>query len=136
MSSAISIGLSGMDAATARLNAAASNIANASTTGALPGSGGAGPAAYQPIDAVQKDIGTGSGPAGVSVSYAGRNNGVSAVYDPESPAANADGMIGAPNVDLATELVSTLVAKYDFMASASVVKVASDMEKTLLDKTA
>lgn len=136
MSSAITIGLSGMQAATARLNAAASNIANAGTTGSLPGSGSSGPAAYQPIDAVQKDIGTGSGPAGVSTSYAPRSNGVSAVYDPESPNADAEGMIGAPNVDLASELVSSLVAKYDFMASASVVKVAGDMQKSLLDKTA
>lgn len=135
MSSAITIGLSGMQAATARLNAAASNIANARTTGVLPGSSGSGPAAYQPIDAVQKDIGTDGVPSGVSSSYAPRTSGVSAVYDPESENADADGMIGAPNIDLASELVSSLVAKYDYMASASVVKVASDMQKALLDKT-
>ena len=135
MSSAITIGLSGMQAATARLNATASNIANARTIGVLPGSSGSGPAAYRPIDAVQKDIGTDGVPSGVSSSYAPRTSGISAVYDPDSPNADAGGMIGAPNIDLASELVSSLVAKYDFMASASVVKVASDMQKALLDKT-
>lgn len=134
MSSALSIGVSGMQAATARLNAAASNIANAQTRGVLPGSGASGPAAYQPVDVVQKDIGNGTaGPGGVGYSYVPRQGGVTPVYDPEAPGADANGMVGAPDIDIATELVSAMIAKYEFEASAKMVSVASDMQKTVVD---
>lgn len=123
-----------MQAATARLNAAASNIANAQTRSALPGSSGSGPVAYQPVDVVQKDIGTGgTGPAGVGYSYVTRPNGVTSVHDPEAPGADASGMVGAPDIDIASELVSAMIAKYEFEASAKMVSVASDMQKTVID---
>lgn len=134
MSSAISIGVSGMQAATARLNAAASNIANAQTRGAMPGTATAAPLAYQPVDVVHKDIGNGSGqPAGVGYSYVTRPNGVTQTYDPEAPGADAAGMVGTPDIDIASELVSAMIAKYDFEASARMVSVASAMQKTAID---
>ncbi len=40
--------------------------------------------------------------------------------DPSAPFANQDGLVAAPNVDLAQEMVSQLVARYSFAANAKV----------------
>lgn len=127
--SALSIGVSGMQAAEARLNAASSNIANVRTAGSLDPN--AGPAPYQPIDAVSVDIG--SGPSGVMTSYQPRNSKPVAVSDPDSGYADANGMVGMPDIDIASEMVSALMARYEFAASAKMVGIASDMQKTATD---
>lgn len=119
-----------MSAASARLNAAASNIANAQTTGSL--SDPANPP-YQPIDAVTKDISTSGTPSGVSTSYRPRPTPPVAVSDPDSPLADADGMVGAPAVDIAEELISAMMAKYEFAANAKMASAASEMQRTAID---
>src|SRR4051812_25511447 len=66
MSTVSNIGVSGMRAAEARLQAAASNIANAQTNGRVPSGGAAQPGdVYQPVDVVQVDQKGG----GVTTSY-------------------------------------------------------------------
>ena len=40
---------------------------------------------------------------------------------------------GLADVDLATEMVNVLLAKHDFAASARVVRVVSDMQKSAID---
>jgi flagellar basal-body rod protein FlgC len=47
--------------------------------------------------------------------------------------ANANGQVAAPNVDLTNEAVQQSVARCEFAANATVVQVASEMMKTLLD---
>ena len=127
--SALSIGVSGMQAAETRLNAASSNIANVQTAGSLDPS--SGPAPYQPVDAVSVDIG--GGPSGVTTSYQPRNSKPVAVYSPDSSFADANGMVGMPDIDIASEMVSALMARYEFAASAKMVGIASDMQKTATD---
>lgn len=127
---AVSIAASGMNAASARLNAAASNIANAQTTGSLTDPA---EAPYQPIDAVSKDISTGGAPSGVVTSYQPRAGKPVAVSEPDSPLADANGMVGAPNVDIGEELISAMMAKYEFAANAKMASAASDMQKTAID---
>jgi flagellar basal-body rod protein FlgC len=127
---AVSIASSGMNAASARLNAAASNIANAQTTGSLTDPA---KAPYQPIDAVSKDIGTSGTPSGVVTSYQPRSSKPVAVSEPDSPHADANGMVGAPNVDIGEELISAMMAKYEFAANAKMMSAASDMQKTAID---
>ena len=126
--SSLSIGVTGMQAAESRLNAASSNIANIRTAGSLSGTG---PAPYHPIDAVSVDIG--SGPSGVMTSYQPRNSKPVAVSDPDSGYADANGMVGLPDIDIASEMVSALMARYEFAASAKMVGIASDMQKTATD---
>jgi flagellar basal-body rod protein FlgC len=121
---AFGIARSGLDASMLRLTASASNIANAQTTGAVPGSG-TGPAAYQPVRAALSPT-AGGGVQGrlVAVDPAYR-----LTYDPASVQANAQGMVAAPNVDMTDELVGQLSAKLAFEANLKVIATASDLEQ-------
>lgn len=114
MDQAGSIAVSGMQAASLRLEAAASNIVNADT-GAAP-------------------------PVGVSQPQP-PNGGASTspqllAYDPAAPYANLQGMVAQPNLDLPSELVNLKQAANDFRASLLAYKASSQMFKTLLDATA
>jgi flagellar basal-body rod protein FlgC len=132
MIGSMTMSISGMNASAARLQASASNIANADTTGALAASGGSGPAAYQPIEAVQASLG-GTGGGGVSVTYAPRTPAFIAAYDPEALYADAEGMVAAPNVDLAAEAVDVLAATMSFRANLAAFRVEAQASRELLD---
>ena len=144
--STLSIATSGLSAAGLRLNVAASNIANVLTTGPLPtggsqaSDGGAGsssnnsnlPAVYVPLQVNQADQPGGGTIATVSAV----SPGFVPQSDPGAPFANQDGLVAAPNVDLASEFVQLLTAKYAFAANAKVVQTYYDTTKSLLDITA
>ena len=136
MSSISTIALSGMNAAARSLQVSASNIANAGSTGALPGANGTVPAgapqAYAPLDLVQ----TASAGGGTQTSVTTASPSYVATSDPTAPFANQDGLVAAPNVDLAQQLVGTLVAKYSFAANAKVLQAADSMTQSLLNITA
>lgn len=145
--STLSIATSGLSAATLRLNVAASNIANVLTTGPLPATGGsqasgggAGspsnnsnlPAVYVPLRVNQADQPGGGTIATVSAV----SPGFVPQSDPSAAFANQDGLVAAPNIDLASEFVQLLTAKYTFAANAKVVQTYYDTTKSLLDITA
>jgi|HubBroStandDraft_5_1064220.scaffolds.fasta_scaffold29812_1 flagellar basal-body rod protein FlgC len=135
--STLSIATSGLSAASLRLDVAASNIANATTTGPLPAADGAGvpanssnlPAVYVPLRVNQTDQSDGGTAATVSA--------VSPAFfvqsDPSASFANADGLVAAPNVDLASQFVQLLTAKYAFAANAKVVQSYAATSRSLLD---
>lgn len=127
----MAIGVSGMRAAEARLNAASSNIANSRSAGSLDPARGKAP--YTPIDAVTKDLSSGGQPAGVATSYQPRNSAPVAVSDPGSPFADEAGMVGMPDVDIGEELISAMLAKFEYAASARMIGVAGDMQKSAID---
>jgi flagellar basal-body rod protein FlgC len=139
--STLSIATSGLSAASLRLNVTANNIANALSTGPLPSSSGSGssggaasnnsgfPPAFVPLQVNQTDQasgGTVANVAPVSPSFVVQS-------DPSAPFANQDGLVAAPNVDLAGQLVELLTAKYSFAANAKVIQAYSDTTKSLLD---
>jgi flagellar basal-body rod protein FlgC len=135
MSNISTIALSGMNAATRRLDVSASNVANVMTTGALPNADGTVPAgapqAYDPLEVVQ----TASAGGGVQTSVTTATPSTIATSDPQAPFANQDGLVAAPNVDLAQELVGQMLASYSFAANATVMKADNRMTETLLDVT-
>lgn len=136
MSTISTIALSGLNAASSRAAVAADNIANVSTTGALPASDGTVPAgapkAYDPLQIVQ----TANAGGGTQTSVTTVKPSTVASYDPTASYANQDGLVAAPNVDLSQEMVSLLVARYSFAANAQVLKADDRMNKTLLDAIA
>ena len=135
--SIISIGLSGMLAAQAQVQASAANIVYANSEGRIPVAGSPKPDdVYQPVDVVQFDVGKGGKPAGVGYSYVPRSDGFSVVHDPSSPSANASGDVATPNIDLTTEMVSMVQAKYQFYASAMVVRVGEQMMRATINMVA
>jgi flagellar basal-body rod protein FlgC len=146
--STLSIATSGLSAASLRLEVTASNIANALTTGPLPAtgasnaSGGAGNlnsanfSAYVPLQVNQVDQTSGSTPDGTAAVVSTVSPSFVPQFDPGSPFANQDGLVAAPNVDLASQFVQLLTAKYSFAANAKVIQAYDDTTKSLLDITA
>ncbi len=136
MSSISTIAVSGMNAAARRLEVSASNVANVLSTGALPNTDGTVPAGapqvYAPLELVQ----TASAGGGTQTAVTTISPSTTAVYDPQAPFANQDGLVAAPNVDLAQEMISQLIASYSFAANATVMKADDRMTGALLNITA
>ena len=145
--STLSIATSGLTAASLRLDVAADNIANALSTGPLPAADGSGPsggtgnagnttnfpAAYVPLQVNQVDQSSGSTPGGTVATVSTVSPSFVAQFDPTAPFANQDGLIAAPNIDLASQFIQLLTAKYEFAANAKVIRTYSDTTKSLLD---
>ena len=136
MSSISTIAVSGMNAAARRLEVSASNVANVMSTGALPNADGTvpvgAPRAYAPIVLVQ----TASAGGGTQTTVKTATPSTTAVYDPQAPFANQDGLVAAPDVDLSQEMIGQLIASYSFAANATVMKADDRMTKALLNITA
>jgi flagellar basal-body rod protein FlgC len=136
MSSISAIALSGLNAASRRLQVSASNVANAQSTGALPNANGTVPAgapqAYAPLQVVQ----SASAGGGVQTSVTTVTPSTTTVFDPQASFANQDGLVATPNVDLAQEFVGQLLASYSFAANVAVLKTNDQNTKSLLDITA
>jgi flagellar basal-body rod protein FlgC len=147
--STFSIATSGLAAASLRLNVTANNIANALDAGPLPATSVSGaaatgaastgnnfPPAYVPLQVNQVDQTNGSTPGGTIATVSAVSPSIVAQFDPNAPFANQDGLVAAPNVDLASQFIQLLTAKYDFAANAKVIRAYSDTTKSLLDITA
>src|SRR5579872_3111605 len=144
--STLSIATSGLSAASLRLNVAATNIANVLTSGPLPAANGSGtpggaggssfPAAFVPLQVNQVDQSSGSTPGGTSATVSTVSPSFVAQSDPSAPFANQDGLVAAPNVDLADQFVQLLTAKCSFAANAKVIQAYANTTKSLLDITA
>jgi flagellar basal-body rod protein FlgC len=128
--SALSISASGLAAASLRLQASASNVsdtaplpnANASSTAGFP-------SAYVPSRVDQVAVaggGTAATIARASPSYVTR-------YDPGAPSADKNGLVAAPNLDLANEAVQQIAASYAFAADAKAIQAGSNTIRALLD---
>lgn len=126
------------------MNVAASNIANISTTGPLPASGGSAtsagagiaptfPAAYVPLRVDQASQASGSTAGGTVATVSTVSPSYTTQSDPSAPFANQHGLVAAPNVDFASEFAELVTAKYSFIANAKVIQAYSETEKTLLD---
>ena len=132
--------VSGLAASTAELAASASNVANAQTVGPLAGSGwgpaavvgsaGTGPSvqAYQPLTTVQSTTPGG----GVATRFAAVSPGTQPAYDPQSPDADAQGLVAQPDVDETQESVNQIGALSAFQANLAVLRVSDEMQKSLL----
>jgi flagellar basal-body rod protein FlgC len=136
MSSISTIALSGMSAATRRLDVSASNVANAMSTGALPNADGTLPAGAPPAYAPLALIQTASAGGGTQTTVTTVTPSTTAVSNPQAPFANQDGLVAAPNVDLSQEMVGQMLASYSFAANATVMKAYDSMTKALLNITA
>ncbi|HEX2752209.1 MAG TPA: flagellar basal body rod C-terminal domain-containing protein [Alphaproteobacteria bacterium] len=134
MTDVLSIALSGLNAQKQRLDATASNVANATTTGKVPGTDSSAPAStvYKPLNVSLTALEGG----GVAATTTADENGYSIVYDPSSPFANSDGEVAAPNVDFIKEMVSLLETKAAFKANLAVIRTQDDMTGELLDTIA
>jgi flagellar basal-body rod protein FlgC len=129
MSVVTSIALSGLNAASLRVQAAASNLANARSNGAVRGE--QGPALYAPLEVNQQ-----AAAGGVTAQLSPSSREPLLTYDPSAAYANAEGYVASPDIDPADEVVSLAMATYSFAASLAVVRTESEMMDALLDTRA
>ncbi len=125
MIGAISTALTGLIASSKKVEASASNIANMGSAGSLDPAAPNQP--YQALTTVQTANGTG----GVTASNVPKQPGVVNAYAPDSPFANAEGLVAAPNVDLAEEAVNLKIAELTYKANIGVLKTAQEMSEEL-----
>ncbi|ALG73298.1 flagellar basal body rod protein FlgG [Azospirillum thiophilum] len=131
MVDSIGIALGGLTAQTRRLEASASNVANVRSTGTVPSTDATTDGkrtAYQPLTVAQ----TNANP-GTRATFTPITPPYLQEYAPDDSAANADGMVAAPNVDLATERVTQMAANRAYGANVAVVRTQDEMLTSLLD---
>ena len=125
MINTINIALSGLAAATKKLEASASNIANLQTVGSLEEGSQAPYSALTTHQTAQTD-GEGNG-VGVSSEIVPKGQPFVPAFDPDSPFANEEGIIGVPNVDLAEEAVNLNIAELTFKANVATLNTAQEL---------
>ncbi|WP_373086801.1 flagellar basal body rod C-terminal domain-containing protein [Sneathiella sp.] len=118
--------LSGMDAATKRIDVSAQNIVNVNSVGTKSEQ-----TSYKAVEAIQTSDGNGA----PTVTVRERTPSTVTTYAPNSLLANADGLVESPNVDIASELVSQDVAVNSYKASVKMFQVWDEMQKATLDIT-
>jgi flagellar basal-body rod protein FlgC len=118
------ISLSGMNAATVKLNASASNLANAGDTSRV-----GGPPGYSPLS-VQNSATPGGGVTAVATTMA---PGQMLAFDPSSVMANPSGLVDTPEIDPVNEISNQIAAGHAFAFSLEALQVADEEQQTLLD---
>lgn len=134
MSIASTIAVSGLNAASLRLQVAASNIANVSSDGPLPGA--SNPENFPPAYAALRVNQTASVGGGTSATIGVESPATVSTFDPTAPYANSDGFVASPNVDLATEMIQLLMARITYAANAQVIRADAQMSSAVLNITA
>ena len=122
----ISIAGSALTAQSARLNAVASNLANADSMVGADGK------PYRAKQVVFKATPVEGGGIGVRVTNVVESAApLRMVYDPKNPLADANGNVAMPNVNVVDEMVNMISASRAYQNNAEVMNAA----KALLQKT-
>lgn len=127
MTDAIRIAASGLQAAGLRTAKVVSNIANMRSEGRREPYDG-----YRPQSVAQATAPDG----GVKARLVSSESGLRPVYSPDSPFADGQGLVGAPDVDLASEMVDLVTARHSYDASLKVMEAAEEMQRLLVDERA
>ena len=121
----ISTSISGLMSASKKVAVAASNIVNADGVGSTDPKN-----ANQAYSAqVTQDTTTAGG--GVKTVSLNRTPAFVPSYQPDSPFADGQGLVNAPNVNLDEELINTKTAENAYKANAQVLRTGLEMQDTL-----
>ena len=124
LQTALRIAASGLQAQSTRLRIVSQNIANAQSTGSMPG---ADPYARQTVSfESEMDRTLGANVVGVK-SIGVDSSPFKLEHDPGNPAADENGMVKMPNVDVLTELADMREANRSYEANLQVAKQSADM---------
>jgi flagellar basal-body rod protein FlgC len=127
---AATIASSGLEAQSHRLRVVAENIANAQSTGATPGSD---PYRRKTI-VFQSEFDRLLGAPLADVAHIGVDPSPFAVqYDPGNPAADAEGNVKLPNVNILVEMTDMREASRSYEANLQMVKQTRTMTTMMLD---
>jgi flagellar basal-body rod protein FlgC len=127
LQNALHIAASGLQAQSVRLRIVSENIANAQSTGSSPG---ADPYARQTVS-FESEMDRTLGANVVEVKSIGVDSTPFKLErDPGNPAADEDGMVKMPNVDVLVELADMREANRSYEANLQVAKQSADMLNT------
>jgi flagellar basal-body rod protein FlgC len=127
---AIQVASSGLEAQSRRMLVVSENLANATTTGSTPG---AQPYTRKTVsfESVLDDV---SGANLVKVDRVDTDKRPYRVeYDPGHPAADADGNVKLPNVDMLVELADMRESNRSYEANLQVIKQARALSSMTID---
>ena len=126
----LAIDLAGLEAQSARLRVVSENIANANSTGRAPGSD---PYSRKTIT-FRSELERTLGAASVSVKDVGQDEAPFPVeYDPGNPAADENGMVKKPNVNMLIEMADMREANRSYQANLQMMKQARAMISATID---
>ena len=127
LQTALRIAASGLQAQSMRLRVVSENIANAQSTGSTPG---ANPYARQTVS-FESEMDRALGAKLVAVKSIGVDSTpFKFEHDPGNPAADENGMVKMPNVDVLVELADMREANRSYEANLQVAKQSADMLNT------
>jgi flagellar basal-body rod protein FlgC len=125
LQSSLRIAGAGLEAQSVRLRIISENIANAQSTGALPGSD---PYVRQTV-AFANEMDRAAGLNLVQVKSVGVDDTPFTVeHDPGNPAADSNGFVKLPNVNMLTELADMREANRSYEANLQVAKQSADLQ--------
>lgn len=130
LSAASKIAGAGLEAQSVRLRVVSENLANANSTGETPGSD-----PYQRKTVTfETEFNRLLGASGVNVKGFGVDRAPFQVeHDPGNPAADADGNVKLPNVNVLIEMADMREANRSYEANLQMVKQARSMTAMMLD---
>ena len=124
LETSLRIAASGLQAQSTRLRVVSQNIANAQSTGSIPG---ADPYARQTVS-FESEMDRTLGVNLVAVKSIGVDSSPFKLqHDPGNPAADENGMVKMPNIDVLTELADMREANRSYEANLQVAKQSADM---------
>jgi flagellar basal-body rod protein FlgC len=129
LQTALRIAAAGLQAQSTRLRIVSQNIANAQSTGSTPGSD---PYARQTVS-FESEMDRTLGANVVAVKSIGVDSSPFKLErDPGNPAADENGMVKMPNVDVLTELADMREANRSYEANLQVAKQSAEMLNTTI----
>jgi flagellar basal-body rod protein FlgC len=126
----LKIGASGLEAQSKRLRVVSENLANAQSTGRMPG---ADPYTRKTIS-FESEVDDAMGGSLVKVAGIDRHHSPYRIeHNPGHPAADANGFVKLPNVDVMVEVADMREANRSFEANLQVIKQAREMIAMTID---
>ncbi|MEN9895860.1 MAG: flagellar basal body rod protein FlgC [Pseudomonadota bacterium] len=130
LKAALKISASGMEAQSTRLRIVSENLANARSTGDTPG---ADPYRRKTVSfASEVDRASGADLVEVKRIANDPSNFITA-YDPGNPAADSNGMVKLPNVNMLVEMADMREANRSYEANLQSIKQARDLISSTID---
>ncbi len=125
MISALDIGMTGLQAASTRIDVAARNIVNVHSTGETGDEEGEAYRAQEAVQSARED-------GGVTVNVRDGLPATLQIYAPTLSSADEDGMITLPAVNLANEFIDLMLAESSYKAAIAVVETGLEIDAQAL----
>lgn len=127
---ALKISASGMEAQSTRLRIVSENMANARSTGDTPG---ADPYRRKTVSFTQ-EVDRATGATTVEIKRLGTDDSDFHIeYDPSHPAADENGMVKMPNVNMLIEMADMREANRSYEANLQTIKQSRDLITATID---